>query len=75
MFVDAFSAMARRKVCQSFSVVLTALVSFAGCVVVPVAFYQAVVQPLLGSQRGVVYVLPEHRPWQQFWDEIRGHSL
>jgi len=42
----------------------------AGCVVVPVVFYQAVVQPLLGSQRGVVYVLPEQRPWQEFWDDI-----
>jgi len=47
----------------------------AGCVVVPVAFYEAVVQPLLGSQSGVVYVLPEQRPWQQFWDDISGHSL
>jgi len=34
----------------------------AGCVVVPVAFYDAVVRPLLGRQRGVVYVLPETRP-------------
>lgn len=33
-----------------------------GCVVVPVAFYDAYVRPLLGSQRGVVYVLPETRP-------------
>ena len=31
----------------------------AGCVVVPVAFYERVVQPLLGRQPGVVYVLPE----------------
>ena len=31
----------------------------AGCVVVPVAFYEAVVQPLLGHGRGVVYVMPE----------------
>ena len=31
----------------------------AGCVVVPVAFYEAVVQPLLGRGRGVVYVMPE----------------
>jgi hypothetical protein len=34
----------------------------AGCVVVPVAFYEAVVAPTLGSGRGVVYVLPESRP-------------
>ena len=33
-----------------------------GCVVVPVAFYDDVVSPLLGRQRGVVYVLPETRP-------------
>lgn len=30
-----------------------------GCIVVPVAFYLDVIQPLLGSRRGVVYVLPE----------------
>ena len=30
-----------------------------GCVVVPVRFYETVVQPLLGRSRGVVYVLPE----------------
>ena len=31
----------------------------AGCVVVPVAFYQAVVAPVLGRSRGVVYVMAE----------------
>ena len=30
-----------------------------GCVVVPVAFYETVVSPLLGKSRSVVYVLPE----------------
>lgn len=30
-----------------------------GCVIVPVGFYDAVVGPTLGRQRGVVYVLPE----------------
>lgn len=30
-----------------------------GCVVVPEAFYDAVVAPVLGRQYGVVYVLPE----------------
>lgn len=35
-----------------------------GCIVVPVAFYEAIVQPSLGRQRGVVYVLPETRPVQ-----------
>ncbi len=31
----------------------------AGCVVVPVAFYETVLHPLLGRQAGVVYVLAE----------------
>lgn len=31
----------------------------AGCIVVPVAFYESVVRPLLGQRRGVIYVLPE----------------
>ena len=31
----------------------------AGCVIVPVAFYEAVVAPTLGSHRSVIYVLPE----------------
>lgn len=35
-----------------------------GCIVVPVAFYETVVAPTLGRQRGVVYVLPETRPVQ-----------
>jgi len=33
----------------------------AGCVVVPVAFYEAVVRPSLGRRPGMVYVLPETR--------------
>jgi hypothetical protein len=33
-----------------------------GCVVVPVAFYEQVVEPMLGTRRGVVYVLPETVP-------------
>ena len=37
-----------------------------GCVVVPVAFYREVVQPVLGASRSVVYVLPETRPLQGF---------
>lgn len=31
----------------------------AGCVVVPVAFYEDVIQPVLGKGRSVVYVMPE----------------
>jgi len=37
-----------------------------GCVVVPVAFYQQVVQRVLGASRSVVYVLPESRTVQGF---------
>lgn len=37
-----------------------------GCVVVPVAFYEGVVQPVLGAVRSVVYVLPETVPVQGF---------
>ncbi|HEX2544377.1 MAG TPA: L,D-transpeptidase [Ramlibacter sp.] len=33
-----------------------------GCVVVPVAFYEKVVQPVLGNLRSVVYVMPETMP-------------
>ncbi|WP_188706023.1 hypothetical protein [Polaromonas eurypsychrophila] len=35
-----------------------------GCINLPVTFYEDVVKPALGSQRGVVYVLPETRPVQ-----------
>ena len=35
-----------------------------GCVVVDEAFYDQVVAPTLGKQRGVVYVLPETRDWR-----------
>ena len=35
-----------------------------GCIVVPVEFYEQVVDPTLGSRRGVVYVLPEASPVQ-----------
>jgi hypothetical protein len=33
-----------------------------GCVVIDPAFYVSVVEPVLGRQRGVVYVLPETQP-------------
>ena len=33
-----------------------------GCVVVPVLFYQAVIEPVLGRGRGVVYVMAEDDP-------------
>jgi hypothetical protein len=45
-----------------------------GCVVLPVAFYDSVIRPLLGQQRGVVYVLPEHSPlqaWLARWGGVQ----
>jgi hypothetical protein len=42
-----------------------------GCVVVPAAFYDSVVAPTLGRERGVVYVLPEMRPV----NEVFGNGL
>lgn len=39
----------------------------AGCVVVPVAFYENTVKPVLGRQRGVVYVLPEVRSLREMF--------
>ncbi|RYG10012.1 MAG: L,D-transpeptidase [Burkholderiales bacterium] len=33
-----------------------------GCVVVPEAFYEGVIEPLLGRFRAVVYVMPEMQP-------------
>lgn len=38
-----------------------------GCVVVPPSFYDTVIAPSLGRQRGVVYVLPERQPVQAFF--------
>jgi hypothetical protein len=44
-----------------------------GCVVVPVAFYQQVVQRVLGASRSVVYVLPETRALQGFMRALEQH--
>ncbi|MDF2463682.1 MAG: hypothetical protein K0Q43_1917 [Ramlibacter sp.] len=41
-----------------------------GCVVVPEAFYDTVVQPLLGRSRAVVYVLPETRPVHEIFGAL-----
>lgn len=38
-----------------------------GCIVVPVAFYENVVRPVLGKGYGVVYVLPEDRSVQSMF--------
>jgi hypothetical protein len=43
-----------------------------GCVVVPEAFYDSVVRPLLGQRRAVVYVLPETVPVQRLFDIAQG---
>lgn len=42
-----------------------------GCVVVPVAFYEQVVFPVLGRQRGVVYVLPETQSVQALFGDTQ----
>jgi hypothetical protein len=41
-----------------------------GCVVVPVAFYQQVVERMLGAARSVVYVMPETTRMQQVFDAL-----
>jgi hypothetical protein len=41
-----------------------------GCVIVPVAFYQGVVEPVLGTVRSVVYVLPETRPAHEVFNAL-----
>ncbi len=46
-----------------------------GCVVLPVAFYESVIRPLLGRQAGVVYVLPEHSPLQGWLARWQGGTL
>ena len=41
-----------------------------GCIVVPAAFYDTVVEATLGRQRGVVYILPETRPVEAMFGAI-----
>ena len=41
-----------------------------GCIVVPVGFYLDVIEPLLGSRRGVVYVLPENQPVRELFQQL-----
>lgn len=36
-----------------------------GCINVPVKFYNNVLGPAMNGRGGVIYVLPETRPWQQ----------
>jgi len=42
----------------------------AGCVIVPVAFYESVVAPTLGSGASVVYVLPETHPARSMFEAL-----
>lgn len=41
-----------------------------GCINLPAEFYDTVVKPVLGTRRGVVYVLPETRPLQAVFGEL-----
>jgi hypothetical protein len=41
-----------------------------GCVVVPVSFYEQVVEPVLGRARSVVYVMPEDMPLGKLFDTL-----
>ena len=45
-----------------------------GCVIVPVAFYESVIGPVLGSSRSVVYVLPETRPLQGLLNALQSSA-
>ncbi len=47
----------------------------AGCVVVPVAFYEAVVEPMLGRSAGVVYVMPEDEASPDLQQASSGTSI
>ena len=42
-----------------------------GCVVVPVSFYESVIAPSLGKNRGVVYVLPETESVQRLFNGLQ----
>ncbi|TFZ04138.1 L,D-transpeptidase [Ramlibacter humi] len=42
----------------------------AGCVVVPVAFFLDVIEPLFGRSKGVVYVLPETQGARELFTQI-----
>ena len=43
-----------------------------GCVVVPVAFYEQVVEPVLGRERSVVYVMPETTSVKAMFQDLEG---
>lgn len=41
-----------------------------GCINVPVAFYEGVVQPTFAGTRGIVYILPESKPLQDVFTAL-----
>jgi hypothetical protein len=43
----------------------------AGCIVVPTAFYEKLIGPILGSGPAIVYVLPELRPLGEVFPALR----
>lgn len=43
-----------------------------GCINVPVAFYENVVQPTFAAAGGIVYILPESRPPQEIFTAYHG---
>ena len=47
----------------------------AGCVVAPEAFFDAVIKPVLGTGRAAVYVMPEHKSWQEMWTTLKQPAL
>ncbi|HWH84569.1 MAG TPA: hypothetical protein VNU71_20260 [Burkholderiaceae bacterium] len=46
-----------------------------GCINVPVAFFDGVLQPAVGKRRAVVYVLPEVKPLEQVFAEAAKRSV
>lgn len=47
-----------------------------GCINMPPAFFETVVWPAFGNRRGIVYVLPEHKPLEEVFPGVghqRGH--
>ena len=39
-----------------------------GCVTVPVQFYEQIIKTTFAGGKGIVYILPETKPWQQVFD-------
>jgi hypothetical protein len=42
-----------------------------GCINVPVAFYHDILLPLLGEAGGIVYILPETRPFEEVFPRLQ----